>query len=39
MGFLPLPNLDSRRVETSFKVRGKTLRVANAMVRRCVYRA
>ena len=27
MGFLPVPGLDSRRPETSFKVRGKTLRV------------
>ena len=27
MGFLPIPGLDSRRPETSFKVRGKTLRV------------
>jgi hypothetical protein len=27
MGFLPVPGLDSRKPETSFKVRGKTLRV------------
>jgi hypothetical protein len=27
MGFLPVPRLDSRKPETSFKVRGKTLRV------------
>lgn len=27
MGFLPVPGLDPRRPETSFKVRGKTLRV------------
>jgi hypothetical protein len=27
MGFLPVPGLDSRKAETSFKVRGKTLRV------------
>ena len=27
MGFLPVPGLDSRNPETSFKVRGKTLRV------------
>jgi hypothetical protein len=27
MGFLPVPGLDARRPETSFKVRGKTLRV------------
>ena len=27
MGFLPVPGLDSRAPETSFKVRGKTLRV------------
>ena len=26
-GFLPVPKLDSRKPETSFKVRGKTLRV------------
>ena len=27
MGFLPVPGLDPRRAETSFSVRGKTLRV------------
>lgn len=27
MGFLPVPGLDARRAETSFKVRGRTLRV------------
>lgn len=27
MGFLPVPGLDARNSETSFKVRGKTLRV------------
>ena len=27
MGFLPVPGLDPRKPETSFKVRGKTLRV------------
>jgi hypothetical protein len=27
MGFLPVPGLDARSAETSFKVRGKTLRV------------
>jgi hypothetical protein len=27
MGFLPVPKLDPRKPETSFKVRGKTLRV------------
>jgi len=27
MGFLPVPGLDARKPETSFKVRGKTLRV------------
>ena len=27
MGFLPVPGLDARKAETSFKVRGKTLRV------------
>lgn len=27
MGFLPVPRLDPRKPETSFKVRGKTLRV------------
>ena len=27
MGFLPVPGLDSHKPETSFKVRGKTLRV------------